>query len=431
MSDYEEYSKDHDFDFKTFKAPKHIALEAKHSTKINEAMLKKAQAALPNNIVNSLKTIEKRQEASRIRVKDKSDRATVELVLDSRTRLILYKMINTEKISQIFGCVSAGKEANVYYAVDSENQEFALKIYKTSILVFKDRNRYVEGEFRFRKGYSKHNPRRMVKMWAEKEMRNLKRLNSEGIPSPEPLLVKQNVLLMKFLGLNGDAAPRLKDVVFGDRVQEFYKQTAELLRKLYQNCHLVHADFSEYNLLYHQDTVHVIDVSQAVEHDHPHALYFLRRDCANINSFFQKQGAEILSVQALFHFITDLTELSWEERWAQALEFQDSIGDEVFKEIYIPRTLQEIDLDEESSQRPELFGKLTGIKDQEEVDSESSEEEEQPKKAIGDVIYTGMTKLERKLKVKEDKKEKRQNKIPKQQKNLKVRKTARKHRNIK
>lgn len=41
-------------------------------------------------------------------------------------------------------------------------REFAIKIFKTSILVFKDRERYVEGEFRFRKGHCKSNPRKMV-----------------------------------------------------------------------------------------------------------------------------------------------------------------------------------------------------------------------------------------------------------------------------
>lgn len=39
----------------------------------------------------------------------------------------------------------------------------------------RDRERYVQGDFRFRHGYSKHNPRKMVKTWAEKEMRNLNR----------------------------------------------------------------------------------------------------------------------------------------------------------------------------------------------------------------------------------------------------------------
>ena len=74
--------------------------------------------------------------------------------------------------------MSTGKEANVYHAfAPLKAKEFAIKIYKTSILIFKDREKYVEGEFRFRRGHCKSNPRKMVKMWAEKEFRNLKRIH--------------------------------------------------------------------------------------------------------------------------------------------------------------------------------------------------------------------------------------------------------------
>ena len=86
--------------------------------------------------------------------------------------------------------MSTGKEANVYHAEgrckdfstlemipeEEPNMEFALKIFKTSILIFKDRDQYVSGEFRFRNGHCKGNPRKMVKLWAEKEVRNLKRI---------------------------------------------------------------------------------------------------------------------------------------------------------------------------------------------------------------------------------------------------------------
>jgi RIO kinase 1 len=87
--------------------------------------------------------------------------------------------------------------------VTETGDELAVKIYKTSILVFKDRDQYVTGEFRFRRGYSKHNPRKMVKVWAEKEMRNLVRLKTAGIPCPDPLLLKNHVLVMSFIGKNG------------------------------------------------------------------------------------------------------------------------------------------------------------------------------------------------------------------------------------
>ena len=70
--------------------------------------------------------------------------------------------------------------------------------------------RYVSGDFRFRSGYCRSNPRKMVKTWAEKEMRNLARLRAAGIPAPAPLLLRMHVLVMDFIGDDGVAAPRLK-----------------------------------------------------------------------------------------------------------------------------------------------------------------------------------------------------------------------------
>ena len=119
--------------------------------------------------------------------------------------MILFKQINRGFVSEINGCVSTGKEANVYHARAGGNStaEYAIKVYKTSILVFKDRDRYVTGEYRFRHGYCKSNPRKMVKLWAEKEMRNLKRLQAAGVRSPNPVLLRSHVLFMDFLGTDG------------------------------------------------------------------------------------------------------------------------------------------------------------------------------------------------------------------------------------
>lgn len=39
-----------------------------------------------------------------------------------------------------------------------------------------------------------------------------------------------------------------------------------------------------------QGDCYVIDVSQSVDLDHPHALDFLREDCQHVNEFFQRKG---------------------------------------------------------------------------------------------------------------------------------------------
>ena len=53
--------------------------------------------------------------------------------------------------------------------------------------------RYVVGDSRFAR-YCKSNPRKMVKLWAEKEMRNLARLAAAGILCPRPLQLRLHVL---------------------------------------------------------------------------------------------------------------------------------------------------------------------------------------------------------------------------------------------
>lgn len=239
--------------------------------------------SLPGHAANLLIENDKRAEKDRFRTKDKHDRATVEQVLDPRTRMILFKLLNQGIIAEINGCISTGKEANVYHATSKTRVEFAIKIYKTSILQFKDRDKYVTGEFRFRHGYCRHNPRKMVRTWAEKEFRNLIRLQQGGVYAPKPILLRSHVLLMDFIGTDGWPSPKLKDVVLtSSKPRKLYRECVEIMWKLYNKCKLVHADLSEYNMLYYDGSIVIIDVSQAVEHDHPMALEFLRKDCTNI-----------------------------------------------------------------------------------------------------------------------------------------------------
>lgn len=252
----------------------------------------------------------------------RDDRATVEQVLDPRTQLILFKLVAQGTLSSIHGCVSTGKEANVYHAFGDAGQDIAIKVYKTSILVFKDRDRYVSGEYRFKNGYSKRNPRKMVKVWAEKEMRNLRRLATAGLPAPEALLVRQNVLVMSFIGHDGEAAPRLKDAMKSlshSKRSSAYSQVVLIMRRMYQVCRLVHADMSEYNLLWHDGKVYIIDVSQSVEPEHPRALDFLRTDIVNVTAYFRRQGLATMREDKLLEFVLR-TDLPSEEAEQAALE---------------------------------------------------------------------------------------------------------------
>uniref|UniRef100_A0A0P6JDW3 Serine/threonine-protein kinase RIO1 n=1 Tax=Heterocephalus glaber TaxID=10181 RepID=A0A0P6JDW3_HETGA len=420
-----------------------------------------------DSVINKVTKKSRQNETDMYRIKDKADRATVEQVLDPRTRMILFKLLTRGIISEINGCISTGKEANVYHASTANGESRAIKIYKTSILVFKDRDKYVSGEFRFRHGYCKGNPRKMVKTWAEKEMRNLIRLNTAKIPCPEPIMLKSHVLVMGFIGKDDMPAPLLKNVELSEsKARELYLQVIQYMRRMYQDARLVHADLSEFNMLYHGGGVHIIDVSQSVEHDHPHALEFLRKDCANANGFFMKHAVAVMTVRELFEFITDpsITPGNVDAYLSKAMEVasqrtkedrssQEHVDEEVFKRAYIPRTLSEVqnyerdvdvmmELKEEdkavnAQQDSILYQTVTGLKkdlsgvqkvpslleneDQEKTCSDSedagssvpSDSDSEEQRGQKHTTEPDVDRKERKKMVKEAQREKRKNKIPK------------------
>lgn len=267
--------------------PKHKLL-SRYANKIN--LEKYAGPTLPGHVANVLIENDKRVDKDRIRTKDKSDHATTENVLDSRIKNKLHKLFERGVLAEINGCISTGKEANVYYAKSKNGDEIAIKIYRTSILTFKNREKYIRGEYRFDHVHSLHNPRKMVKIWAEKEFSNLKRLEQGGVRVPRPILSGGHMLLMEFLGSDGWAAPKLKDAVLTDsKSRMLYRECIEIMWKMYNKCRLVHADLSEYNMLYHDGSIIVIDVSQAVDRDHCNAMEFLRNDCSNITGMTNVQ----------------------------------------------------------------------------------------------------------------------------------------------
>lgn len=331
-----------------------------------------ADYPINNTTANHLKRTEKRLDGLRFRIKDKSDRATVDQVLDPRTIRILSKLINQGHITEIHGCVSTGKEANVYQASTQSGEDRVIKVYKTSILIFKDRDKYVQGEFRFRRGYCRSNPRKLVQTWAEKEMRNLARIHQSGIPCPKPHVLKSHILVMDMIGRDGLPAPLLKNanVIDKSKYCSYYYKLIVYMRRLYHECHLVHADLSEFNLILLDDEIYIIDVSQSVEHDHVMALEFLRKDCYNVNEFFRKKEVGTLTTRELFDFIVDpcitdgnldfhldkLNEIA-SKRSHEELTDQEKLEEEVFKNAYIPQRLNDV-IDYEKDVKLARQGKL-------------------------------------------------------------------------
>ncbi|XP_013878072.1 serine/threonine-protein kinase RIO3 [Austrofundulus limnaeus] len=269
---------------------------------------------LSNQVFNSLKQHCYSEQRRSARLHEKKEHSTAEQAVDPRTRLMMYKMVNAGVLENINGCISTGKESVVFHADGGSLEEqpvpdeVVLKVFKTTLNEFKNRDRYIKDDYRFKDRFSKLNPRKIIRLWAEKEMHNLARMKKAGVPCPEVVLLKKHVLVMSFIGKDHVPAPKLKDVTLGpEDMKTAYHQVLQMMQQLYQDCNLVHADLSEYNMLWFEGKVWLIDVSQSVEPTHPHGLEFLFRDCRNVSTFFQKRGvSEALNVYDLFNAVSGL-----------------------------------------------------------------------------------------------------------------------------
>jgi len=222
-------------------------------------------------------------EAMGVRIKDADALKVRADVFDEVTLIALYKLVHKKLISVIGGPISTGKEANVFYG-EHDGRGIAIKIYRIRTANFKAMTDYLAGDRRFasvrgsRKG--------IVFAWTKKEYSNLARAHDAGIPVPEPLAFDRNILLMEFLGRGEVPYPQLRNAEVAD-YGVVYRQILGYIERLYREARLVHADLSEYNILYHEKP-YLIDMGQAVTLDHPRAGAFLIRDIRNINRYFSR-----------------------------------------------------------------------------------------------------------------------------------------------
>ncbi|GJQ73238.1 hypothetical protein Trydic_g13615 [Trypoxylus dichotomus] len=273
---------------------------------------------ISNKVFNGLKMHSKHEQSRKHKMHDKrEDQETAIFGIDAKTRMILYKLVTSELLEQVNGVISIGKEAVVLHA-DSNQQnsecplpkECAIKVFKTTLSEYKQRDKYIRDDYRFKDRFGKTNGKistlKLVQLWAEKEMHNLKRLQKAGILCPEVVALKKHILVMSFIGNENKAAPKLRDAALNDvKIMMAYEQILKYMKIMYEECNLIHADLSAYNILWYNNNCYVIDVSQAVEPSHENAFYFLYRDCENISNFFSKRDVPtVMTAEQLFKNIT-------------------------------------------------------------------------------------------------------------------------------
>jgi RIO kinase 1 len=135
--------------------------------------------------------------------------------------------------------------------------------------------------------------------WQSAEVDALYRLAAAGVRVPKPYNFFDGVLLMELVtDANGDAAPRLNDVVFAAHDARAHHDAliAEVVRML--GAGIVHGDLSEFNVLLAGDGPVIIDLPQAVDAaGNNHAKRMLLRDVENLRHFFGRFAPELEATQ--------------------------------------------------------------------------------------------------------------------------------------
>ncbi len=187
-------------------------------------------------------------------------------------------------VDEIVAVLGTGKEADVYLGL-WKGAYLVLKVYRLHRTPHKKKAMI---------GYAVD---RMGAI-AAKKFTILQKAYRAGVAVPTPAKRVDNMFTMRFLG-GGTKAPLLKDVVLSEPA-DVSKQAIALVEKLL-DAHIVHGDLSEYNLLFWDERLFVIDFPQAVDFSSKmdrhiqaeKAKPLLLRDLRNLENYFSRYGTEL------------------------------------------------------------------------------------------------------------------------------------------
>lgn len=209
---------------------------------------------------------------------------------------IIEKAVNLNHTVEVLSDIKSGKEAVVYRAT-LDGDLVAMKVYKK----LEERNFKNTGVYSLGKYYRRPSERRSAtknstfikklrhENWVKREFFVLKKLFDSGASIPQPILQIDDAIFMELLGNKSMVAPRLCDVEL--EKNEAKKAFDEVLRnvEIFWNAGIVHADLSEFNILWWKSHPHIIDFPQSIDcRTHPNPKEFLDRDLRNIVKYFGK-----------------------------------------------------------------------------------------------------------------------------------------------
>ncbi|MGA9749767.1 MAG: RIO1 family regulatory kinase/ATPase [Nocardioides sp.] len=129
--------------------------------------------------------------------------------------------------------------------------------------------------------------------WAWAEWEALTRFWEAGVPVPYPVQIDGTEILMEFICVDGEAAPRLAQTrPEPDLLRSYFEQLRKAMAELARRG-VAHGDLSPYNILAAGERLVVIDLPQAVDIvANPTGMDFLMRDCHNVCRWFLARGLD-------------------------------------------------------------------------------------------------------------------------------------------
>ncbi len=130
--------------------------------------------------------------------------------------------------------------------------------------------------------------------WAVSEWDALKRFHALGLPVPYPVQIDGTEILMEWITVDGETAPRLAQTrPESDLLASYFDQLRDAMALMVQNG-VVHGDLSAYNVLAAGERLVIIDLPQMVDIvGNLAGPDFLMRDCTNVCSWFQARGLAV------------------------------------------------------------------------------------------------------------------------------------------
>ena len=203
-------------------------------------------------------------------------------VFSQHSKAILFQMSSQGHFEELESTIKVGKEANVFSAKTKHDDRIIVKIYRLENCNFGKMYDYLNQDPRYTS--LKKKTRLIVFAWTQREYKNLL-LARQVIKVPKPIVFKDNILLMEFIG-DESPAPELKDSP-PKNPKKFYKKIIDNIKKLF-DIGLIHGDLSPFNILNYNEEPIFIDFSQATMKTAGNAKELILRDLKNINHHFRK-----------------------------------------------------------------------------------------------------------------------------------------------